>query len=93
MPVADEFQLRVFHPSRPLYTEETLRNYGDAREAAGYARGRAEAGRDAERYRWLRSSEHGVEFRDGDGVWRADCPRAEELDALIDAALRGEVKP
>lgn len=44
--------------------------------------------RDAARYRWLRDSEEGVEFRDGRGRWRADCPSGADLDAAIDAALR-----
>ena len=43
---------------------------------------------DAARYRWLRDSEEGVEFRDGRGRWRADCPSGADLDAAIDAALR-----
>lgn len=46
---------------------------------------------DARRYRWLRRSGkkefEGIEFRDGDGAWRGDCPAVEELDAVIDAAL------
>lgn len=44
---------------------------------------------DAERYRWLRDT--------GDATWRPFALRegysAEEADAAIDSALRGEVKP
>lgn len=43
---------------------------------------------DAARYRWLRAGREGVEFRDGDGKWRADCPGGDDLDQIIDAALR-----
>ena len=43
---------------------------------------------DAARYRWLRAGREGVEFRDGDGKWRADCPGGDDLDQIIDDALR-----
>ena len=29
----------------------------------------------------------GIEFKDGDGVWRANCPSGTELDSIIDAAM------
>lgn len=51
-----------------------------------------EGKRDAERYHWLREQPEGVEFRDGDGVWRSDCPNTAKLDAIIDAAIERRVK-
>lgn len=78
-----------------------LHTYGDAREAAGYARGLKEAGQDAERYRWLRRH-FAIVGTDNGAVFHAlNLPTpthiapdaAIELDASIDAALRGEVKP
>ena len=67
-----------------------------AREAAGYARGREEAGRDAARYRWLRgdgcsNSERWTrwEIQRWNGVWNPI--QGMEMDAYVDAALRGEV--
>jgi hypothetical protein len=64
-----------------------IRTYGDAREAAGYAAGVAAGGKDAERYRALR---RGQKWSVINGI--GDSLRADELDAVIDAALRGEVK-
>ena len=49
----------------------------------------AEAG--AERYRWLR--ENGDQAIGRDRGCGPEWTYGEELDALIDAALRGEVKP
>ncbi len=81
-----------------VYTEAQalamMRTYGDAREAAGYAAGAAAGGKDAERYRWLRDKSvppHNfylsvpVEFADVRYT-------SDQVDAAIDAALRGEVK-
>ena len=71
-----------------LYHEQALRTYGDAREAAGYARGLKEAGKDAERYRWLcdvATEEQWVEL----GGYTVK----EIIDSAIDAALAGEVRP
>ena len=68
-----------------------LQQYGDLREAAGYARGLVEAKRDAERYRWLR--ENGDQAIGRDRGCGPEWTYGEELDALIDAALHGEVKP
>lgn len=71
----------------PAYwVEHFCGRYGDDREAAGYARGLAEAGRDAERYRWLcdvATEQQWVELG-GYTVKRI-------IDGAIDA-LRGEVK-
>lgn len=72
-----------------IWIESQMRTYGDAREAAGYAAGLVDAGKDAKRYRWLRDT--------GDASWRPFALRegysAADADAAIDAALRGEVKP
>lgn len=71
--------------------------YGDAREAAGYARGLAEAGRDAERLDCIERNARCDPKMDGQHVWwptnfshRLIGPT---LRDAIDAALRGEVKP
>ena len=85
----------VFHVSQ-------MRTYGErcraAGEAAGYARGLKEAGRDAERYRWLRDKRRTGEI-DTHGIYiGVDSPRfvgkwaifEDEADSEIDAALRGE---
>lgn len=45
---------------------------------------------DAERYQYLRKGDEGIEFRDGDGMWRCDCPRGDTLDKIIDAAIAKE---
>lgn len=80
--------------------EADVRTYGDAREAAGYAAGVAAGGKDAERYRWLRRK-FAIIGTDCGAVFAAmNLPLATyvapdaaiELDAAIDAALRGEVK-
>lgn len=73
----------------PLYTT--------ASEAAGYAAGLAAGGKDAERYRFLRSdfSPMGLDI-DCNHAWayrRNATLKGPNLDAAIDAALRGEVKP
>ncbi len=60
-----------------------------AGEAAGYARGLAEAGRDAERYRWLRRN--GKDYTSVAICTAAVTP--EQMDACIDTSMRGEVKP
>jgi len=64
-----------------------------AGEAAGYARGLAEAGRDAERLDWI-LCRVGVDHR---GVFmtvgNAGKPNKGASIEAIDAALRGEVKP
>lgn len=71
---------------------------GDAREAAGYARGLAVAGRDAERYRWLRDVSvppHNFYLSVPDefaGVRYTPTEVDAAIDAAIDA-LRGEAKP
>ncbi len=79
--------------------ESDVHTYGDAREAAGYARGKAAGGKDAERYQhaklhgWpeyrceIHPNPNGVPQWGYCGYW-FDSP-----DAAIDAALRGEVKP
>ena len=76
------------------WTEYQMIHYGDAREAAGYARGLVEAKRDAERYRWLR--EH---FRFANDSMRElwfdpalepnDSSVPVDLDAEIDRAMSG----
>lgn len=73
----------------PLYTT--------AREAAGYARGLKEAMKDVERYRFLRKdfSPMGLDI-DCNHAWayrRNATLKGPNLDAAIDAALCGEVKP
>lgn len=46
---------------------------------------------DAARYRKLRSSDEGIEFRDTlSGRWRSDCPSGDELDKVLDAAIAAE---
>lgn len=92
------------HPSDytgSIWIESQMRQYGDASEAAGYARGLAETGKDAERYRWLRRK-FAIIGTDCGAVFHAlNLPSpthiapdaAIELDAAIDAALRGDVKP
>lgn len=71
---------------------------GDASEAAGYARGLRDAGRNAERYSFLRGDGGPTSVRwprwevaHWNGNWNPVSGK--ELDAAIDAALRGEVKP
>lgn len=74
-----------------------------AGEAAGYARGLAEAGRDAERYRWLRDVASGGDWEHigqntdptSTDALIDECMEAYQADAheLAKHALRGEVKP
>lgn len=76
------------------WVEHFCRRYGDAREAAGYARGLKEAGRDAERYRTVRFL--ATAERDPLPEYAGDTSSPDAFDASIDhatAALRGEVKP
>lgn len=75
----------------PLVLADEARTYGErcraAGEAAGYARGLKEAGLDAERYRYAKNNPATMYER-----WEAIPLSPEEIDAAIDAALRGEVK-
>lgn len=80
-----------------IWIESQMRTYGAACSAAGYARGRAEAVRDAERYRWLRRH-FAIVGTDNGAVFHAlNLPTpthiapdaAIELDASIDAAVSG----
>lgn len=84
----------------PVWREEQMRTYGDAREAAGYARGRKEAGRDAERRGQFLVECNDVALRIdpfGYGIYDAidNDGQPYQSQALADeiAALRGEVKP
>lgn len=54
--------------------------------------GSSQDAKDAARYRWIRKDEEGIEFRDGLGIWRSDCPSGDELDSIIDAAIAEEEK-
>lgn len=81
------------HTVAPLIAMTQALSYGDAREAAGYARGLAEAGRDAERYRTVRFL--ATAERDPLPDYEGDTSSPDAFDASIDhatAALRGEVK-
>lgn len=81
-----------------IWIESQMRTYGDAREAAGYMRGLAVAGRDAERYRWLRDVSvppHNFYLSVPDefaGVRYTPTEVDAAIDAVIDA-LHGEVRP
>jgi len=91
VPMPQGYAERPADYSGGIWIESQMRQYGDAREAAGYARGLAEAGKDAERYRWLRAYKikhngHCMALT-GPILWE------ENLDDVIDAALHGEVKP
>ena len=76
-----------------IYTAAKVRTYGEQCRAAGYAAG----GKDAERYRFLRGDGGPASVRwprwevtHWTGNWNPVSGK--ELDAAIDAALRGEVK-
>lgn len=71
------------------HSPDQMRTYGDTRESAGYARGKAENAKDAERYRWLRD---GNDRKESAAMRIALHCYGMEWDAAIDAALRGEVK-
>lgn len=88
------------------FTLTKMRTYGAAcraaGEAAGYARGMKEAGRDAERLQWMQFHGARVEWSSDDEyccvAWtdRSDAYRTalfSDWRDAIDAALRGEVKP
>lgn len=60
---------------------------GAACRAAGYARGREEAGRDAERYRWLCDKATEQQWVELGGYTLTNI-----IDDYIDAAMRGEAK-
>lgn len=66
----------------------TVQQYGDAREAAGYARGRAEAGRDAECQRRL----FDVLLGEDGQAWKEAERYLETARPDLYVALRGEVK-
>jgi hypothetical protein len=83
-PVNGEYPIH----SEPVYPESALAQA----EEKGRQAGLREASKDAERYRWLRCGEEGIEFRDGDGAWRADGLHSEALDAAIDAAIKEQKK-
>lgn len=98
VPLNDQYAETCWHP---LVLADEARTYGDAREAAGYARGRKEAGRDAERLDLL---DRNLRMRMGwhvgiaqagnvsvSSVIQPSVPTTSIRDA-IDAALRGEVK-
>lgn len=83
------------------YMPNTLRTYGDAREAAGYARGVAAGGKDADRLDWMIQHTDAAICSAGPNgpfhIWFRYSNRVTEeyptARAAIDAALRGEVKP
>lgn len=83
-----------------LVLADEARTYGDAREAAGYARGRAEAGRDAERRGQFLIECDDVALRVGpehlglcDAIDNDGQPYQSQALADEITALRGEVKP
>lgn len=75
----------------PLVLADEAHTYGvacrAAGEAAGYARGREEAGRDAERYRWLCDKATEQQWVELGGYTVTN-----DIDDYIDAAMRREVK-
>lgn len=75
----------------PLVLADEAHTYGvacrAAGEAAGYARGREEAGKDAERYRWLCDKATEQQW-----VKLGGYTVTNDIDDYIDAALREEVK-
>lgn len=75
----------------PLVLADEAHTYGvacrAAGEAAGYARGRAEAGRDAERYRWLCDKATEQQWIELGGYTVTN-----DIDDYIDAAMRRESK-
>lgn len=85
-------------PRNLAHTHDQMQTYGAAcraaGEAAGYARGRAEAGRDAERYRTIRFL--ATAERDPLPEYAGDTSSPDAFGASIDhatAALRGEAMP
>lgn len=96
-------ELAALRISSTVFHVSQMRTYGDAREAAGYARGLAEAGKDAERYLYLRNRDEQFVLTTG-GLVRGCFIDSEsedgtlvlltgaDADDAIDAALRGEVK-
>ena len=70
------------------YHADQMHAYGAAGEAAGYARGREEAGRDADRYQWLCSVATEQQWAELGGYTLTNT-----IDDYIDAAMRMEIKP
>jgi hypothetical protein len=84
-----------------LYDGPAMHAYGNACRAAGYARGLATAGKDAERLDWMIQHTDAAICSAGPNgpfhIWFRYSNRLTEeyptARAAIDAALRGEVKP
>ena len=73
-----------------------IRTYGDAREAAGYARGRAEADKLAHTLMMCRETFRkyaDLHSAKGTDKGRAKAAANMRIVSICDAALRGEVKP
>ena len=97
MPITEYMPKRDFDKLRAEYlaltTEATMVIEERDQLRADLAASQAECERlraDAERYRYLRNTEDGIEFRDGNNHWRSDCPNGDELDEIIDAARAGK---
>ncbi|MDQ1921687.1 hypothetical protein [Massilia pseudoviolaceinigra] len=73
---------KIFHAA--VQSEKIAPTSGKSPLAAGLSE---QDKLDAERYRLLRDSDEGIEFRDGNCQWRADRPTGDELDSIIDAAI------
>ena len=84
---------------RDLFSEEQMRTYGDAREAAGYARGLKEADKLRGLLLWALyhhqggSSNVGQPIRRALGIGQHDRLSDEQIECAKRAAPRGEVKP
>ena len=82
--------------ARSYYGADQMRTYGDAREAAGYARGRAEADKLAHTLMMCRETFRkyaDLHAAKGTDEGRAKAAANMRIVSICDAALRGEVKP